>query len=131
MKTLQITPYEQIEIDAIIDVLKSYYFQKHLAAKTEFVLYSLRMNKGITISPQTFRKHLGLIRKYDLASPGFIVSNVNLGYWLTEDKEEMNDYLQQELNRMSNQFANVEALRTRLILNKPRVEHQQMLMFNG
>jgi len=130
MKTLQITPYEQIEIDAIISVMKSYYFQKHLAVKTDVLLYSLR-NKDVSISGQTLRKHLGIIRKLDLAAPAFIVSSVHLGYWCTEDKSEMDDYLQQELNRMANQFANVEALRQRLILNKPKVEHQQMLMFNG
>lgn len=131
MKNLQLTDFEQKEIEAIVALLKSNYNKKSKAVKTDTLLFDLTLTTGTRISGQSLRRYLGIIRKHDLASPSFVVSNVNLGYWCTEDKEEMNSYLQQELNRMSNQFANVEALRQRLILNKPQVTHQQILMFNG
>ncbi|WP_432714394.1 hypothetical protein [Pedobacter sp.] len=101
------------QVQDLMSVFKDRYSGKAKAVKTADLLFHLKASgKGI-ISPQTLRELLGYIRHNDLLSPGFIVSNVNIGYWLSFEKEELSGYLDQELNRMSNQFQNLQLLHQR------------------
>lgn len=114
MKLLQPSPKEEQELRSIVEVFKSQFQGKAKSVKTDKLLFHLRALAVTNVSPQTFRKYVGHIRKHDLAKPGFIVSNVHTGYWYTENKAEMEAFLQQELDRMGNQFSNIDALRLRM-----------------
>lgn len=116
MKLIQ--PTDITEINQLAHLFRTKLNGLNKAVKTDVLL----KNFGLNYSPQTLRKYLGYIRQNDLAAPGFIVSNVNRGYWYTECPIEKNDFLQQELNRIANQYANIEMLHLSLKSHKSKPE---------
>jgi hypothetical protein len=116
MKLIQLT--DIAEIKELAELFRIKINGSNRAVKTEVLL----KNFGLTYSPQTLRRYLGYIRQNDLSAPGFIVSNVNLGYWYTECPTEKNDFLQRELNRIASQYANIEMLHRSLKSHKSKQE---------
>lgn len=129
MKNLQNDENEQDNIRAIMNMFSSCHHKRSLACKTHGLLHYLYAACDIKITEQTFRKYVGIIRNKDLMSPGFILSNVHEGYWFTTDKKELNDFIDQELNRMGNQFANIEKLHQRVRYDKPKPINGQKSFF--
>lgn len=124
------TPYipNQTIIKDIVELFKSNYNTCKSAIKTKPFLAQLPH----LISPQSFRDLLGEIRRKALCAPGYIVSDVNNGYWYTEDTAEMNDFLQKQLNRISNQYANIEWLHNTLKeINRPSSKVEQITINFG
>ncbi|HMI01822.1 MAG TPA: hypothetical protein VK541_05025 [Pedobacter sp.] len=115
-------------VHKVIDVFRAQYKNRDLAAKTEKILFNLAAT-GHRVSEQNFRAIVGHIRNHDMMSPWFIVSNVNTGYWITKDEKELSAYLDQELNRMSNQFDNVSNLHKRLRHGKTKGTGNQASLF--
>lgn len=113
----------------IMNVFKERYKGKDKAVKTEDLLFHLKGTGLGNISPQSLRRIFGHIRNHDLASPYFILSSVHSGYWLSKDPKELNEFLDQELNRMANQFTNLEALHQRLRGKKTQVNTSQTILF--
>lgn len=107
----------------IVDLFITKHNQRSLAIKTKDLLSKL----SARCLPQTFRDILGEIRRTGATGNGFIVSDVNIGYWYTEDKDELYEFLQKQLNRMSNQYANIELLHKSLKeLNRQPIKAQQI-----
>lgn len=108
----------------IVTTFKNRHNSKKQAVKTKDLL------KTIRCLPQTFRDILGEIRRNGLIGTGFIVSDVHIGYWYTEDRDELNDFLQKQLNRISNQYANIEALHNALKNHRQKAENLQQTFFD-
>lgn len=102
----------------IVQLFKNEHNHIGLAIKTRELLKKL----STKCLPQAFRDILGEIRRNNVTGDGFIVSDVHIGYWYTEDKEELNDFLQKQLNRIANQYANVEPLHLSLKSHKSKQE---------
>lgn len=119
----------EVFVQTILEIFRTKYKGKGNAVKTENILFGLKASGSIDISPQTFRDVIGHIRNHDLLAPSYIVSNVNIGYWCTADKNELNQFLDQELNRMSNQFDNVSSLHKRLRLGQGKQPKTQGSLF--
>lgn len=117
------------EISVLVHAFSTRYRGIKNAKSGELILLDLRGTGQSDIMPQLFRKLLGHIRKNDLLKPGFVLSSDKSGYWLSFDKEEQNEYLHRELNRMSNQFGNLESLRNRLISKKEASAQIQTTLF--
>lgn len=96
------------------------------AVKTNDLLKQL----SVKCLPQTFRDILGEIRRNGVLKKGFIVSDVQLGYWYTEDQQELNDFLQRQLNRIANQYANIQYLHNSLKSKRSNSETVKQLMFD-
>lgn len=96
------------------------------AVKTNDLLKRL----SVKCLPQTFRDILGEIRRNGALKKGFIVSDVHLGYWYTEDQQELNDFLQRQLNRIANQYANIQHLHNSLKSKRSNSEPVKQLMFD-
>ena len=122
-------PFNDDQVQMIIDEFRAKYKGRQNAVKTDKLLFDLSATGKGKISPQTLRDLLGHIRHQDLISPGFIVSTVSNGYWYTTDKKEQNDFLDQELNRMSNQYGNLQALHSRLRYGKTKIDDSQPTLF--
>lgn len=116
------------EAEKLAELLNGNFKGKQNAIKSAELLKFLK-TQGLHFSGQTFRKLLGYIRHHDLMKPSFVISNVNIGYWCTDDINEMKDFIDQELHRMSNQYSNIERLRTRIINNKPGKPSTQLHFF--
>lgn len=101
-------------VEIVMDVFKAD-FQGHInATHSKTIVIELKKKGAAGINGKSFQAILGYIRQNDLMYPSYIVSNVKKGYWLTKDLQEQDDFMQQELNRMSNQFVNLELLYRRL-----------------
>lgn len=122
-------PFNDEQVQMIIDEFRAKYKGKQNAVKTDKLLFDLVASGKSKISPQTLRDMMGHIRHNDLIAPGFIVSTVSNGYWYTTDKKEQNDFLDQELNRMSNQYGNLQALHARLRYGKGKADQSQQTLF--
>lgn len=105
---------DPILLEAVIDVFTEEYNGAQNAKRSKHILYKLRTRGVQYISGKKFQAIIGHIRKNDLVYPKFILSNVHTGYWLSDSKAEQDDFVQQELNRMGNQFGNIELLFKRL-----------------
>lgn len=114
------------EATNLIDVLKNNHNRKADAAKTEVLL----KNYGLGYSARHLRSVVEYIRKNDLASPSYLVSSTTNGYWLTNDVSEMKAFLNQELERVSNQYGNIQPLHQRLIHKKRNTHVKQLSVFN-
>jgi len=84
------------------------------AITQEDLTFRLRAKGEADLSPRSVRQVIEHIRREDLMKPGFIVSSASHGYWYTTDKQEQGSFLDQELNRMANQFDNLSLLHQRL-----------------
>lgn len=112
----------------IIQLFKTRHNKISTAIKTTDFVKQLSQR----ILPQTFRDILGEIRRTGATGKGFIVSDVHIGYWYTEDKAELNEFLQKQLNRISNQYANIEPLHNTLKeLNRQPTEAKQITISFG
>ena len=116
-------------VQTICDIFKERYTGKTSAAKTEEILFHLKATGTVSLSPQTLRKIIGHIRNNDLLAPFFILSNVNSGYWLSSVESELNAFLNQELDRMSNQYTNIQLLHQRIRNGKKKTENNQQQLF--
>ncbi|MBO9674449.1 MAG: hypothetical protein J7577_13460 [Sphingobacteriaceae bacterium] len=129
MENHQLHPNDLSTAQTLMQVFKERYKDKSNAVKTEDLIFHLKASGVENISPQSLRRILGHIRNNDLIKPYFILSNVHCGYWLSKDTKELNSFLDQELNRMSNQFTNIEALHQRLRGKKPPINTSQTILF--
>jgi hypothetical protein len=129
MKTTTLDANKLNQVQDLLSVFRERYTGKSKAVKTADLLFHLKSTGKGNISPQTLRELLGYIRHRDLLAPGFIVSNVNTGYWLSFENDEMSGYIDQELNRMSNQFQNIKQLHQRTKYGHNTAEHLQHSLF--
>lgn len=104
------------EANKLISILGKHHNTKLGAAKTEVIL----KNYGLGYSARHLRAVVEFIRHADLAAPSYLVSNTVNGYWLTSDTNEMKSFLNQELDRVSNQYGNIQPLHLRLISKKSK-----------
>lgn len=118
-------PVSTDDANTIIDILNQNHFCKENAAKTDVLLKNYKL--GYT--PRYLRMVVEFIRKSDLAAPAYLVSNTVNGYWLTKDIAEMKSFLNQELDRMSNQYGNIQPLHQRLISKKSNISVEQLHFF--
>jgi hypothetical protein len=125
MKKTNLDSQKLSYVQSLLGAFKERYTGKDKAVKTADLLFHLKAAGKCNLSPQTLRELVGYIRQHDLLAPAFIVSNVNTGYWLTLDKSEMDGYIDQELNRMSNQFGNLEMLHQRIRYGKKKGSESQ------
>lgn len=117
MLKLKPTPEQAKEL---ISILSKSHNSKLTAIKTEVVL----KNYALGYSARHLRSVVEFIRKNDLAAPSYLVSNTVNGYWLTNDISEMKGFLNQELDRVSNQYGNIQPLHQRLINKKQNTVQQ-------
>jgi hypothetical protein len=112
------------EAEQLIAVLSCNHKTKSSAVKTDILLKKYRLG----YSARHLRMVIELIRKNDLAAPAFLVSNTQVGYWITSDLSEMKAFLNQELDRVSNQVDNINTLRMRLMSPKKSTDSKQLLI---
>ncbi len=117
------------QIGILLDVFQKEYNGRKNAKSGDEILLKLKGTGRLNICPQTFRELLGIIRENDMLKPGFIVSRVSIGYWLSFDSAEQDEYLQRELSRMSNQFTNVSSLHKRLKYKSKNKPKSQLSIF--
>lgn len=115
------------EANKLLDILKKYHNCKSAAAKTEVLLKS----HCLGYSSRHLRAVVEFIRQNDIAAPSYLVSNTINGYWLTSDFSEMKSFLNQELDRVSNQYGNIQPLHQRLISKKSNKGIQQLHLFGS
>ncbi|MFN0254477.1 hypothetical protein [Pedobacter ureilyticus] len=113
------------EANNLIELLRKSHSTKSTAVKTDVLL----KNHNLGYSPRHLRAIVEFIRQNDLAAPSYLVSNTKVGYWLTSDTAEMKSFLDQELDRVSNQVTNINALRMRLITPKQKKQVEQLHIF--
>jgi hypothetical protein len=117
-------------VPVIIELFKQRYQGKASAAKSEQIIFHMKATGAAAIRPQDIRAIIGHIRNHDLLCPNYIVSSVHTGYWLTADKTELSGFIDQELNRMSNQYGNIKALHQRMRTGKRQdLKEQQQELF--
>lgn len=68
--------------------------------------------RGYILHERELRNLISFIRRNDLASPGFIVSDTH-GYWYTENMEEMQKVWETEYGRAISILKNISPLRKR------------------
>lgn len=73
---------------------------------------------GIAIQGRDIRKLLGHIRQNDLLAPQYILSDVSIGYWLSNNEAEMSAFIDKQMNRMTTQFQNIKPLHQRIRYGK-------------
>lgn len=115
-------------VDALTDLFRENYTGNENAVKTGSLVAKLA-KLGIITSGREIREAMGNIRQMDMLEPGFIVSDVNDGYWLSYDAAEQDSFLDKQLNRMSNQFKNVKALHQRIRYGKKSGPEIQATLF--
>lgn len=93
MNTLQFNKKKFEIVQTLISVFKGNYKTVDRAVSTEVLLYDLKAKGLATISAETLRELIKYIRDNNLMKPGYIVSSVNKGYWLSTDKSEISDFL--------------------------------------
>jgi hypothetical protein len=125
MKNINLDSQKLSYVQSLLTVFRERYSGKDKAVKTADLLFHLKASGKCNLSPQTLRELIGYIRQNDLLAPGFIISNVNNGYWLSLDKAELDGFIDQELNRMSNQFGNIEMLHQRIRYAKKKSPEAQ------
>lgn len=109
-------------------VLKEKHPDKRNAVKSDDLIFYLKAI-GTVIRGQDLRAIIGHIRQQDLLKPGFIISDVHTGYWYSTDKAEMDAFIDQQMNRMSNQFDNIKALHQRMRHNNKQASEIQSSLF--
>jgi hypothetical protein len=114
---------------AIISIFKSNCYGVEKAIKNNVLISILANRFSIATTGREIRHVLGYIRANDLLNPAFIVSDVNEGYWLTNDVSELNDFLEKQLNRMSSQFQNIKLLHQRIRYAKKNTPELQPILF--
>jgi hypothetical protein len=100
-------------VDVLISVFKDCYSGSDNAVKTDKLLFKLT-GLNVYVSPAMLRDAIGHIRKHDMLAPGFILSDVSYGYWLSYEHHEQDDFIEKMLNRMANQFQNLQSLHKRV-----------------
>lgn len=110
---------------SLIAILEKHHTTKATAAKTDVIL----KNYDLGFTARQLRMVVEFIRKKDLASPNYLVSNTQVGYWLTKEVSEMKAFLNQELDRVSNQVDNIQPLRLRLMEKKKTNDRHQLYFF--
>ncbi len=115
-------------VEIVIGLFKSLYHGNDNAVKTGQLIFDINKT-GVTASGQTLRHVIGHIRREDLLSPNYIISDVNTGYWLSSDEREMNDFIDKQMNRMTNQFQNLKRLHHRIRNNKKSAQDLQAVLF--
>lgn len=129
MKNRQLDDNKINQAQVLMTVFKEKYKTRDKAIKSDDLLFGLKATGQVIMSPQTLRELIGYIRHHDLMSPAFILSNVNTGYWLSSDTKEIKGFIDQELNRMSNQFQNIDKVRQRLQDGKDKALKIQTALF--
>lgn len=117
----------------LMNTLMNLFSERHAgrdkAAKTDDIIFHLKAIGYGSVHPQTLRAVIGYIRQNDLLAPSFILSNVHVGYWLSSNISEQEDFINQELNRMSNQYNNVRLLHERIRNGKKKTDELQTRLF--
>ena len=116
-------------IAKLMDVFKNHFNDKNRAIKTEALLSFLRYEHNVKTNDRKLRAALGFIRRNDMLNPGFIVSDVNTGYWFSNDTAEHREFINDQLNRMSNQFDNIKELHKRTRITRPKTGAIQISLF--
>jgi len=119
---------EQSLVDMVLALFKTRLKGCEHAEQTSTILAYLSI-AGCETSPQTLRAAIGHIRREDLLAPGYILSDINAGYWLSDDKAEMSAFLDKQLNRMTNQFQNIKLLHQRIRYAKDDSPQLQTKLF--
>lgn len=120
---------DEESVKVLIKAFKESFTGIDKSAKTVKLLDILRKHYHLNLNDRTLRKYVGYIRENNLLDPGYILSNVRCGYWLSLDESEQDDYLMQEMTRMSHQFANVAPLHKKLRYNNPKSKTEQIPLF--
>lgn len=116
-------------VDVVIGLFKSLYQGNDKAIKNDHLLFELA-KLGHPTSGNTLRTVIGHIRRNDMLAPAYIVSDVSYGYWLTNDETEMRVFFDKMMNRMANQYQNMQHLHQRLKNNTKKIQDVQTHMFN-
>jgi hypothetical protein len=114
-------------VDTLTNLFKNHYSGNENAIKKDVLTARVVSGYGILTCERSVRNAISYIRLNDLLSPGFIVSDVNIGYWLTYNESEMDTFLNKQLNRMTSQFQNLKQLHQRIRYAKhtgPLVQQQ-------
>lgn len=124
----KLTESELALADVVIALFRSLYHGSDKAVKTDRVLFELS-KLGYPVKGQSLRAVIGHIRQHDLVSPDYILSDVAYGYWLSSDEREMNDFIDKQMNRMANQFQNVQSLLKRMRYGNKNLQNAQIQLF--
>lgn len=116
-------------VNILIQLFKEKYTGNENAIKKENLTAHIVVNSGFNTSERRVRHAISYIRLNDLMKPGFIVSDVKIGYWLSNDETEMDTFLNKQLNRMTNQFQNLKQLHQRIRYDKPTGRAVQQQLF--
>lgn len=101
-------------VEVLITLFKNNYSGNENAIKKDALTAHIVSNFGLYACERNVRHAIAFIRLNDMVKPGFIVSDVSAGYWLTSEESEMDDFLNKQLNRMTNQFQNIKQLHQRI-----------------
>lgn len=118
-----------LEVQVVMYVFRTNYQGKSNAVVRKDLLPEIRKAANYDMSDRQFRHIVAHIREQDIMSPFFIVSSVSHGYWLTDDQDEQNEFILQELNRMAHQYDNVKNLHIRLKTGRTKIKEEQPSLF--
>jgi hypothetical protein len=115
-------------VDVLIKLFQTRFAGNENAVKTESLIAQCA-KEDIIASGSNIRRVLGHIRQNDLLSPAFILSDVHIGYWLSNNESEMNAIIDKQLNRMASQFQNLKPLHQRIRYGKKDITELQTQLF--
>lgn len=104
----------QLYIDVISNIFRTKHHGRGNAVQYEKLLFDLSASGIAKITDRSFREVVAIIRRDDLLKLGFIISCSGTGYWLSTDKKELKEFLDQEMDRWSNQYGNLKLLHLRI-----------------
>ena len=114
--------------EILIKLFKDHHTGIGCAVKTAHLLQELAV-LSVSTNAKTIRNLIGHIRRHDILAPGYILSDVKAGYWLSYDTGEQSSYIDKQLNRMTNQFQNIKSLHNRVRYRKKQVKEIQAALF--
>ncbi len=90
------------------------------------VIIARLKDRGHSINDAELRQIIGYIRRNDLCSPGFILSDNN-GYWYSDDKDEMQQVWKSQYGRALEIMKNFQPLHKRF----KHLVNEENSMFNN